>query len=69
LAVLAKLLQEVLQARHTLAILILGPLAEETLQCAPQVALFKETVAHRVQKRLRVQVEYVLRPVPGAVTK
>src|SRR5258708_5945842 len=55
LAALPKLLQQILQTGHPLAILVLGPLAEEALQRAPQVALFEEIIAHRVQKRLRVQ--------------
>ena len=69
LATLPKLLQEILQAGHPLAVLVLGPLAEEALQRAQQVALFQQIVTHRIQQRFGVQVQDVLRPVPGAVTK
>ncbi len=69
LAALSKLLQEILQARHLLAILILGALTEQPLQRSQQIALLEQVVAHRVQKRLGVQVQDMLRPVPAAVVE
>ena len=35
LAPLAQLLQQILQTRHALPILVLGPLTQESLECAP----------------------------------
>ena len=60
LAALSKLLQEILQARHLLAILISVALTEQPLQRSQQVALLEQIVAHRVQKRLGVQVQDML---------
>ncbi len=69
LAALAELLQQVLQARHALAVLVLSALAEQPLQRAPQVALFEQVVAHGLEQRLGVEVEDVLGAVPGAVAE
>src|SRR5439155_5895639 len=69
LATLPQLLQQVLQARHFLAVLILRPLAEQTLQCSPQVAFLEEVVTHCVKQRLGVEIQDVLRPIPGAIAK
>jgi hypothetical protein len=69
LAALSKLLHEVLQTWHVLAISIPSPLAEEALERSQQIAFFEQVVAHRVQERLGVQVQDVLRPVPVAVVE
>jgi len=44
LATLAQLLHQVLEARHPIAVLVLGALAEESLQGAEQIALFEEVI-------------------------
>jgi hypothetical protein len=52
-----------------LTILVLGALAEEALESAPEIALLEEVVAHGIEERLGVEVQDVLGAVPERVAK
>jgi hypothetical protein len=45
-----------LQTGHAAAVLVLGALAEQALERAPEIPLFEKIVAHRVEEGFGVEV-------------